>query len=309
MIAKGIKSYKSRRSCADRVFDAVNLLIMALIAIIVVYPLYFVLIASFSDPYEIVNGNISLWIKGFTLESYEYVLHTQSIWTGYQNTIVYTVLGTAYDLVLLIPAAFVLGRRDLPGRKGLTWLFFLTMYFSGGMIPTYLLYKNLSMINTRWALILGTVSCYNLIVCRTYFQTSIPESIYEAAHIDGASHFASFFRIALPLAAPIVAVMALFCAVSHWNSYYSALLYIRNQKLYPLQLVLRDILINAQNAFKNIDPSSADEDAFALALRQSYIAESMKYAVIFIASAPLLAAYPFVQKHFVKGVMLGSVKG
>lgn len=298
-----------QKSGADRAFDFVNYLVMSVVLALILYPLYFVLIASLSDPYLVVNGQVFLWIKGFSLDSYAYVFNNNSIWIGYRNTVINTVLSTVYHLLLLLPGAYVMSKLYLPGRKVLSWFFFITMYFAGGMIPTYLLYKSLGILDTRWALVLGCVSCYNLIVTRTYFATAIPESLYEAAYIDGASEFQSFFAIALPLAAPIVAVMALFVAVGHWNSYYSALLYIRTQSLFPLQLVLRNILITAQNAYQNIDPSTADEDVFTWALRQTYLAESMKYAVIFIASAPLLAAYPFVQKYFVKGVMIGSVKG
>jgi putative aldouronate transport system permease protein len=296
-------------SRADKVFNIMNYAIMSVIILLVAYPLYFVLIASLSDPYEIVNGNVYLWIKGFTLESYEYVLGTSSIWTGYLNTIINTSLATAYNLMLTIPAAYVLSKKELPLGKTIMWYFFITMYFYGGMIPTYLLYKDFGLLNTRWSLILTSISCYNLIVCRTFFSTSIPNSLYEAAYIDGASQLRCFFQIAVPLASPIIAVIALFCAATQWNSYYSAMLYIRKQYLYPLQLVLRDILISAQNAYKNIDTSAVDEDVYAAVLRKTYLAESMKYAVIFIASAPLLAAYPFVQKYFVKGVMVGSIKG
>ena len=298
-----------KESASDRVFSIVIHVILVIMALITLYPLYFVIIASLSEPFDVVNGKVFLWISSFSLDSYQYVMGNNMIWTGYVNSIINTALYVTYSLCITIPAAYVLAKTHLPGRKILNWFFLITMFFGGGMVPTYLMYKELGLLNTRWALILTATSCYNLIVSRTYFQTSIPESLYEAANIDGANEFTCFFRIALPLAGSIVAVVALFVASGTWNSYYNALLYIRNQKLYPLQLVLRDILINAQNAFSNIEVNSADADVYTQALRLTYLAESMKYSVIFIASFPMLALYPFVQKYFVKGVMIGAVKG
>lgn len=299
-----------RESAADRAFGIVNAILLIVIAFTMVYPLYFVIVASFSDPFDVVNGRVFLWVRNFTTESYGYVFNNSLLWSGYGNSIVNTICAVAYNLGILIPAAYVLSRQDLPGRSFFNLLFLVTMFFGGGMVPTYLMYRSFGMLNTRWALILTAISCYNLVVARTYFQTAIPEVLYEAARIDGASDFRCFFQIALPLAGSIVAVIALFCASASWNGYYSALLYIRDQKLYPLQLVLRDILITAQNAYKNIDASSAGEEGvFEQALRLTYLAESMKYAVIFIASFPMLAMYPFAQKFFVKGVLIGAVKG
>lgn len=296
-----------KKTGSDYVFDTINTLFICLILFITVYPIYFILIASLSEPQDVVNGKVFIWFSGFTLESYDYVFQTKQIWTGYYNTIIYTVFGTLYNLITLIPAAYVMSKKYLPGRSALSWFFFITMYFGGGMIPTYLLIKNLGLLDTRWVLILGSVSCYNLIVSRQYFANSIPESLYEAAHIDGASELWCFFGIALPLAAPIIAVMALFHSVGHWNSYYNALLYVHKAEYYPLQLVLREILLLNQDVMANIDTS--EEGVIEWAIRRLWIAESMKYSIIFISSAPLLIAYPFVQKYFVKGVMIGSVKG
>ena len=309
MSARSKQSLAFRENASDRVFGMINTVLLVTIAFVMIYPLYFVIIASFSDPFEVVNGRVFLWIKNFSLESYAYVFKNSLLWSGYTNSIINTFCVVIYNLAILIPAAYVLSKRDLPGRTFFNWFFLITMFFGGGMVPTYLMYRSFGMLNTRWALICTAISCYNLVVARTYFQTSIPEALYEAARIDGATDFQCFFRIALPLAGSITAVIALFCASASWNSYYSALLYIRDQKLYPLQLVLRDILITAQNAYKNIDASSADEGVFEQALRLTYLAESMKYSVIFIASFPMLALYPFVQKYFVKGVMIGAVKG
>ncbi len=298
-----------RETHSDRVFNFVVHAILLLITLIMIYPLYFVVIASLSDPFDVVNGRVFLWPVNFSLESYSYVIGTGSIWVGYKNSIINTIIYVTYSLCITIPCSYVLAKQHLPGRHIFNLFFLITMFFGGGMVPTYLMYKEFGLLNTRWSLILTATSCYNMIVARTYFSTSIPESLYEAAEIDGANEFTCFFRIALPLSGSIIAVIALFVASGTWNSYYNALLYIRDQSLYPLQLVLRDILINASNAFQNIEVGSADEDAYQQALRLTYLAESMKYSIIFIASFPLLALYPFVQKYFVKGVMIGAVKG
>lgn len=296
-----------KQSKGDIAFDVVVIVLLTLILLIMIYPMYFILIASISDPGLVVSGKVFLYPRKVTMESYQMVFETKSIWTGYLNTVIYTVLGTMYNLCTLIPAAYVMSKKNLPGRGFFSMFFFITMYFGGGMIPTYLLMKNLGLLDTRWVLILGSVSCYNLIVARQYYQNSIPESLYEAARIDGASEFKCFFRIALPLSSSIIAVMTLFHAVGHWNSYYNALLYVHKADYYPLQLILREILLLNQNVLEGA--IFDDPDAATWAIRRMWIAESMKYSIIFISCAPLLVAYPFVQKYFVKGVMIGSVKG
>lgn len=296
-------------SRSDRVFNFVNGAILFILTLVMLYPLYFVLIASFSEPNAVVKGQVMFLPKGFQLTAYRNVFKEANVWIGYRNTILYTVLGTLYNLALTIPAAYVLSKRNLPGRNVLMGYFFLTMYFSGGMIPTYIQIKNLNLLNTPWVLIIGAgVNCWNLIVTRQYFTNTIPEELYESADIDGASDLRAFVRIAIPLAAPIIAVMALFYAVGHWNSYYSALLYVRKSDYFPLQLVLRNILISNEMALANV-MLEGDTEAIAAAAQKAYMAESMKYALIFIASAPMLCIYPFVQKYFVKGVMIGSIKG
>jgi putative aldouronate transport system permease protein len=296
-------------SRSDRAFNLVNGTLLFVFTVIIVYPLYFVLIASFSEPNAVAKGMVTLLPKGFQLTAYKNVLQESSIWIGYRNTIIYTVLGTSYNLLLTIPAAYVLSKKSLPGRTVLMWYFFITMYFSGGMIPTYLQIKALGLYNNPLVLIIGAgVSGWNLIVTRQYFTNSIPEEIYEAASIDGASEMRAFVTLAIPLAAPIIAVMALFYAVGHWNSYYTALLYIRTSAYHPLQLVLRNILISSELALVNV-ALEGDTEAIAAAAQKAYMAEAMKYAIIFIASAPMLCVYPFVQKYFVKGIMIGSVKG
>lgn len=298
------------RVSGDRVYNAVNTTLLTLFSLIMLYPLFFILIASISEPYDVAKGLVTFWPKGFTLEAYENIFtQNEMVWVGYFNTVIYTVGGTLYNLLLTIPAAYVLTKKKLPGRKILIWYFFLTMYFSGGMIPTFLQYKALDLINRRWALILGAgVSCYNLIIARQFIDMNIPDTLYEAAYIDGSSELRTFFVIVLPLSGAIIAIMALFYAVVHWNSYYSAMLYITKKQYFPLQLVLRSILINNEIALQYASEVMSEEELQYM-VRLSYMAASMKYALIFIASAPLLIAYPFVQKHFVKGILLGSIKG
>lgn len=289
-------------------FDIINTILVILITLVVTYPLYFCVIASVSNPTEVTQGNTLLWVKGFDLFGYRQILKESQVWIGYRNTIFYTVLGTLYNLVLTIPTAFVLSKKQMHFHTVLSWYFFLTMYISGGMVPTYMLIKNLKLIDTPWVLIIGAgVSCYNLIITRQYFSSSIPQEIYEAASIDGAGHGKCFVRIALPLAKPILAVMTLYYGVGHWNSYMNALLYIHKKDLYPLQLVLRNVLINSQLNFSDLEYSTLEEMEFALYKAQ--LAQSMKYGIVIVASLPLIMIYPFIQKYFEKGIMIGSVKG
>lgn len=289
------------RSSDEKIFDAVIYTIATLVIVIVLYPLIFVVSASFSDPAKVLSGEVWLLPKNITFEAYTNILHNGKIWTGYTNTIIYTVVGTAVNIVMTVLAAYPLSRPDLPGRKVLMVLITLTMFFGGGLIPSYLLVKNLGLLDTMWALIIpGAIATYNLIVMRTYFQTSIPWELQEAAHIDGCSNWRLLLNIILPLSKPILAVMVLFYAVGHWNSYFNSLIYIRNEAKYPLQLVLREILLISQS--DAVDANVGLENKVLLA-------ESIKYAVIMISSLPILIMYPFVQRHFVKGVMIGSIKG
>lgn len=285
----------------ERWFDIILYLVAAVIIIIVLYPLLFVVSASFSDPAKVLGGEVWLLPKGVTLEAYANILADDKIWDGYANSILYTTVGTVINIVMTLLAAYPLSRPDLPLRRGLMLLVTLTMFFSGGLIPTYLLVKDLGMVDTMWALIVpGAISTYNLIVMRTYFQSSIPWELQEAAHIDGCSNWRLLVSIILPLSKPILAVMVLFYAVGHWNSFFNALIYIRSEELYPLQLVLREILLISQS--DAVDGLVGLEDKVLLA-------ESIKYAVIIVSSLPVLIMYPFVQRHFVKGVMIGSIKG
>lgn len=281
-----------------------------LIVLITIYPLYYTVIASLSNPQAVASGKV-VWLPvELTLESYQQVIAYKPIWNGYLNTIYYTVVGTAFNMILTIPAAYVLSKKDLPYRRFITILFLITMYFGGGMVPTYLLVKKLGLINTRLALILvAGLSVYNLIVGTTYFRTNVPEALYEAAEIDGASEIKKFFAIALPLAKPIIAVLILYYAVAHWNNYFDALLYISNEKLEPLQTVLRKVLILNQNALnETLLAGTMSKEELINSANRYYSAYTMKYSMVFIASAPLLIAYPFVQKYFVKGVLIGAVK-
>ncbi|WP_044477955.1 carbohydrate ABC transporter permease [Paenibacillus antibioticophila] len=286
----------------ERLFDVIVYLIAAVIILIVLYPLLFVVSASFSDPARVLNGEVWLLPKGLTLEAYTNILHNDKIWTGYRNSIVYAVVGTLINIIMTLLAAYPLSRPDLPGRKGLMMIVTLTMFFSGGLIPSYLLVKSLGMVDTMWALIIpGAISTYNLIVMRTYFQSSIPWELQEAAHIDGCSNWRLLISIILPLSKPIIAVMVLFYAVGHWNAFFNALIYIRTEDLYPLQLVLREILMISQSA--GVDGGNVGMEEKIL------LSESIKYAVIIVSSLPVLIMYPSVQRHFVKGVMIGSIKG
>lgn len=289
-------------------FDVVNVLLVILITAIIAYPLYFCVIASFSDPTEVAAGHTLVWIKDFTLDAYKLVLKEDQLWVGYRNTIIYTTLSTLYRLALTITAAYVLSKDKLPFRNLLSWYFFITMYIGGGMIPEYLLIKNLGLLDTPWVMIIGTagVNAYNLIVTRQYFSTSIPSSLYEAAYIDGAGEWKTFVSIALPLSKPIMTVMTLYIGVGCWNAYYKALLYIYDKKLYPLQLVLRNILNANQLDLSNIQGSSSE---LASLVYRANMAQGMKYSIVILASLPLIIAYPFMQKYFEKGVMVGSVKG
>ncbi len=297
-----------KKARADRVFDACNIAVMVLLLLIMLYPLYYIVIASVSEPYDVAMGKVFLKPSGFTLEAYRNVFENRKIWVGYRNTVFYTLFGTLLNLGLTLPTAYVLSKKQLMGRTFFSWYFLIPMYFGGGLIPTYLLVKSLRLINTPVVIvIMGGLSIYNMIVTRTYFTNSIPEELYESTRIDGANEFVGFFRIALPLAAPIIAVMTLYYGVARWNDYYTALIYVSKARYQPLQLVLRSILIMNESAL--VDAGNLSSEEMELMARRAYMAEAMKYSIIFIASAPLLAAYPFVQKYFVRGIMIGSLKG
>ena len=293
----------------DKVFLCIVYGTILLICFACIYPMYLTVIASVSEPLDVYAGKVNLLPSGFNLEAYEAVFENEKIWMGYGNSLFYTVVGTLFNLLLTIPSAYALSKKRMYGRSFLTTVFLITMYFGGGLIPTYILFKNLGLINTRWILVInGGLSVYNVVVTRTYFQNNIPDTLFEAARIDGAGEFLVFFKLVLPLSAPIIAVMTLYYAVGHWGSYFSAMIYTFRTELKPLQLVLRDILLKGETMLQDA-MQSGDADLIKQAQEAAQRALTMKYSVVFIASAPMLIAYPFVQKHFVKGVMVGSLKG
>lgn len=288
---------------ADRVFNVFNYLVLTLLLVVVLYPLVYIASASLSDAQAVTSGRVWLWPVDPTFEGYGAIFKHHLIVSGFLNSVFYTVAGTALNVALTILAAYPLSRRDLFGRNVFTFLFVFTLLFSGGLIPTYLVVQDLGLLNTRWALIVPTaLSVWNVIITRTYFQVTIPDELLEAAHLDGSSDFRFVRDVVLPLSGPIIAVNALFYAVGHWNQYFNALIYLTDQSLYPLQLVLREILV-----LNNVDASMIS-DVEELIARQN-LRELLKYSLIVVASLPLLLVYPFVQKHLVKGVLLGSLKG
>lgn len=274
--------------------------------LVVLYPIVYVISASISDPVFVNQGKMWLFPRGITFEGYRRVFQNPEIWIGYRNTIFYTVLGTFINLLFTIPGAYALSRKDLKGRGIMMGLIVFTMFFGGGLIPTFLLVSNLGMLNTVWALLIpNAVAVFNLIICRTFFQTNIPKELQESAEIDGCTNTLLFVKIVLPLSAPIIAVMALYYGVAHWNSYFNAIIYLKDRSLYPLQLILREILV--QNQMSDTMMMTGD-DMEAMA-KQARIADIIKYAVMIVSSLPVIIVYPFMQRFFMKGVLIGSVKG
>lgn len=284
-------------------FDVgVNLIVIVLVTM-VLYPLVYVVSCSFSDPTLVASGQVFLLPKGFTLLGYMRVFQDSNIIKGYANSLFYTIVGTVFNLVVTVPAGYVLTKSEVPGTKIVIKLFLFTMYFSGGLIPTFLLVKSLGLYNTRFVLlILGAFSMYNCIICRSFFS-GLPKELEEAAHIDGCSVIRTFFTIILPLSKALLGVMVLYFAVGHWNSYFNAMIYTYNEDIQPLQLFLRRILILQESYAES---SSGMDDYVA---KQQQIAALIKYAVIVVSSLPLMIVYPFLQKFFEKGVMIGAVKG
>lgn len=293
------KANKIQQSSGERLYTFVVYTLLIVFCLLIVIPLLHIISGSFSDPMSLLRGEVGLLPKGLTLSMYEKVFHDSEIWQGYRNTIVYTVVGTLISVALTACGAYPLSRRDCFGRNTFMMLFAFTMFFSGGMIPTYLLVKGLGMLNTMWALVLpSAVSTYNLIIMRTFFQSSIPTELVESASLDGCNDLGVFFRIVIPLSASIFAVMVLFYGVAQWNSWFPALLYISDRHLYPLQMVLREVLI--QSDISNMAGSTGDVEI---------IGDGLKYATMVVATLPIMCLYPFLQKYFVKGVMIGAVKG
>lgn len=292
---------KIRQSREDRAFTAVIAVVVGLIMLLTIYPLYIVVISSFSAPMEVISGHVWLLPQGFSGEGYRRVFQNSDIFMSYKNTIIYTVLGTAVSLFFTLSAAYPLSRKKLYGRTGLMLLFTFTMFFKGGMIPTYLTVKGLGLYNNIWVMVLmGSLSIYNMIVARTFLQNTIPNEIYEATEMDGANDIQVFFQIVLPLSMPILAVLSLFYAVGIWNNYFTGLIYLKSRSLYPLQLVLREILVT---------DTSDMTDTLEANMNKLLVQESVKYCVIVVSSVPMLVLYPFLQRFFTKGVMIGAIKG
>ena len=297
------KGIHKKLCTADKITYLVFDLILTILFVIVAYPLILIISYSVSSSSAVVTGRVKLLPVEPTLLGYQTVFRTKSVWTGYLNSFYYAVLGTSINLVMTCLAAYPLSRKDLRGRNLIMGLFTFTMFFSGGLIPGFLLVSDLGMMNTVWAMVLpGAISVYNMILARTYFQSSIPVELLEASQIDGCNNTRFILKVVIPLSKPILAVLCLYYAVGHWNSYLNALLYLNDARRYPLQIVLRDILMLTQ-----VDFSESLDTEFLL--KQQEIATLMKYSLIIVASLPVLIAYPFVQKYFVKGVMIGSLKG
>ncbi|GIP18513.1 sugar ABC transporter permease [Paenibacillus montaniterrae] len=274
------------------------------IFLLIAYPLYFIIIASISDSVLVSTGKVLLFPKGVSFFGYTEIFKDERIWTGYRNTIFYTIAGTLVNLLVTLPAAYVLSRKDFKAGKFIMFAFIFTMFFNGGLIPTYLLMKDLHLINTVWVFIIPfCVNVFYLIIARTFFESSLPKELYEAAAMDGCSHFTYFMKVALPLSKAMISVIGLYYLVGHWNDFFTGLIYIRSNELQPLQIVLRDILLSNQ-----VFSGGAGTGGSAGGYAQRY-ADQIKYGVIIISTLPILLVYPFIQKYFDKGVMIGSVKG
>ncbi|WP_062107929.1 carbohydrate ABC transporter permease [Bacillus niameyensis] len=290
---------------SDQIFNLCNKLLVLFFIIIISYPLIYIVSASISDPFYVNSGAMWLFPKGITFEGFERVFQSSEIWVGYRNTIFYTLLGTFINLVVTLPCAYALSRQDLIGKKLIMTLFVFTMFFDGGLIPTYLLVRDLGMINTIWSMVIPSAAAmWNIIVTMSFFKVTIPRGLEEAAEMDGASQIRTFLQIVLPLSAPIIAVMALFYGVGHWNQYFGALIYLHERSLFPLQLFLREILVQQKITAELLQQSGAAE---AIS-KHARIADIIKYAVMIVSAAPLLMIYPFLQRFFIKGVMIGSLK-
>ncbi len=291
-----------RQSTDDRIFDFVVTLIGILIMLIVLVPLIFVISASFSDPDLVLRGKVLLIPRGITFRAYTLVFENQEIWVGYKNTLLYTFSGTAINIVLTVMAAYPLSRREMVGRRFFTLVVLFTMYFNGGLIPTYLLVRNLGMYNTVWAILIpGAISTYNLIVAKSFFEQSIPQELYESARLDGCGSLRTLISIVLPLSKAILAVLVLYYGVAHWNAYFNSLIYLRDSSKHPLQVVLRNILLLGQTEQMGSNDVGMGE--------KIKMVEAIKYSVIVVSSVPILLLYPLAQRYFVSGVMIGAVKG
>ena len=289
---------------SDRTSDVILVAVCAICVLIVAYPLYYVLVASFSNPYDVYAGKTFLLPSEFSFKGYQAVFADDSIFTGFLNSIKYTIIGTVFSVVMLYITAYPLAQKDLPGRKWISIFFIITMYFGGGLVPTYLVVKQTGLINNIWALFLpGGVGVGNMIIVRNYFQNSIPHELIEAAEIDGSSKLHTFLRVVIPLSMPILAVMSVFCMVAYWNDWFTALIYLTGADKAPLPLVLRNILIKSS---ASASQASTISGGYA---ELNKLTEMIKFSSIVVAAGPMMVVYPFVQKYFEKGMMAGAVKG
>lgn len=288
----------------DKILYGVSYTLVALFVLVVLYPLIFVVAASFSSGIAVSTGQVLLWPVDFSLEGYKAVFSHRRILTGFRNTVFYTLAGTSINVAMTMMCAYPLSRPDMQWRKGYMLLFTITMFFSGGLIPSYILMVKIGFINKVWAVLIpGAISVYNMIVTRTFIQSNIPRELLESSMIDGCSDTRYFFSMVLPLSKAVIAVITLFYAVGHWNSYFSAMIYLNDLDLQPLQLILRDILV------KNQLNSNEFSKATDLMTERQNLADQLKYALIVVSSVPIIMVYPFVQRYFIKGVMIGSIKG
>lgn len=292
---------------SDKTFDVLNKTLVSIIVLIIVYPLVFVISASISDPAAVSTGKMWLWPVDITVDGFKMVFQNGDIWMGYRNTIIYVIVGILVHLFLLLPCAYALSRPEVKWKVLILWFILFTMLFNGGMIPTYLVVKNLGMLDTMWAIVIpGALGAWSVLVARAFFQQNVPNQLVEAAKIDGAGDFYIFYRIALPLSVPIIAVMALFHGVGLWNQYFSALIYLSDRSWFPLQLILREILVlNEMSTGEGAQEITGSAGSFA---DQVKIAAQIKYAVMIVSTLPLIMVYPFIQRFFVQGVLIGSVK-
>ena len=289
-------------SRSDRIFYTTTNIVMTILLLIILYPLIYIVSNSFSSAIAVQSGKVVLWPVDFSLEGYKAVFTNKDIGTGYLNSIFYTVFGTACNIFFTMICAYPLARKNLPYKGIIMFLFTFTMFFSGGLIPNYILMVNLKLIDNRLAMILpGLINVYNMIIARTFIQSSIPDELLQAAQVDGCSDVRYFFSMVLPLSKAVMAVLTLYYAVGHWNAYFDAFLYLNSRSLYPLQLFLREILIQNQISATDLDPE--------LAQMKAALADVLKYSLIIVASVPVMLVYPFVQKYFIQGVMIGSIKG
>lgn len=291
-----------RKSIGSRTFDAVNTLLLLGIVFATVYPLWYIAVVSISDGTAVNRGDVAFWPIDVTFEAYATVFRNQDIWRSYLNTIVYTGVGTAINLAATALCAYPLSRKDFFGNGFFTVFITITMFVSGGMIPLYLVVRSLGMVDTIWALVIpGAINTFNMIIMRTFFQ-GIPISLQESAHMDGANDLTILGRIVLPLSAPIMATMTLFYAVHHWNGFFNALIYLNSKAKYPVQIMLRNIVVASEFADQQADIGTVSGGF-------NVVAQNYKYAVIMITVLPIICVYPFLQKHFTKGAMIGAVKG